>query len=39
MIQEMLEANIIQPSQSYFYSLMVMVTKHDDSWYMCPYYR
>jgi hypothetical protein len=29
MIQEMLEANIIQPSQNDLYSLVVMVTKKD----------
>jgi hypothetical protein len=39
MIQEMLDARIIQPSQSSFSSLVVMVTKKDDSWHMCPYYR
>jgi hypothetical protein len=39
MIQEMLEVNIIQPSQSSFSSPVVMVTKKDGSWRMCPYYR
>jgi len=36
MIQEMLEAGIIQPSQSSFSSSIVMVTKKDGSWCMCP---
>jgi hypothetical protein len=35
----MLEVDIIQPSQSYFSSPVVMVTKKDDSWNMCPNYR
>jgi hypothetical protein len=39
MIQEMLEASIIQHSQSYFSSPMVLVTKNDGPWHMCPYYR
>jgi hypothetical protein len=39
MIQEMLEDGIIQPSQIYFSSLVVMVTKNDGSWHMFPYYR
>ena len=39
MIHEMLEVDIIQPSQSYFSSPVVMVTKKDGSWHMCPYYR
>jgi hypothetical protein len=39
MIQEMLEADIVQPNQSYFSSPMVMVMKKDGSRCMCPYYR
>ena len=39
MIQEMLEADIIQPSQSSFSSPIVMVMKKDDSWHMCPNFR
>jgi hypothetical protein len=39
MIQEMLEASIIQTSQSFFSSPMVIITKKDGSWYMCPNYR
>jgi hypothetical protein len=34
----MLEAGIIQHSQSYFSSLMVLVTKKYGSWHMCPHY-
>jgi DNA-binding NtrC family response regulator len=39
MIQEMLDVIIIQPSQSSFSSLVVMVTKKDISLRMCPYYK
>jgi hypothetical protein len=39
MIQEMLETGIIQPSQNYFSSPMVMVTKRDGSWRMCLNHR
>jgi hypothetical protein len=39
MIQEMLEADIIQPSQSSFSSPVVMITKKDGSWCMCPNYK
>jgi hypothetical protein len=35
----MLEACIIQPRQSCFSSLIVMVTKKDGSWPMCQDYR
>jgi hypothetical protein len=35
----MLEANIIQPSRSSFSLLVVMATKKDGSWRMCPDYR
>jgi hypothetical protein len=39
MIREMLEADIIQPSQSSFSSPMVMVTKKYGPWCMCLDYR
>ena len=39
MIQEMLEVDIIQPRQSDFSPLVVMVFKKDSSWHMCRYYR
>ena len=39
MIVEMLEVNIIQPSQRYFASPVVLVYKKDGSWRMCLDYR
>jgi hypothetical protein len=36
MIEEMLEADIIRPSQSSYSVLVVMVFKKDSSWHMCP---
>ena len=39
MIAELLEAGIIQPSQSSFSPPVVLVHMKDGSWHMCPDYR
>jgi hypothetical protein len=39
MIEEMLEASIIRPSQSSYSAPVVMVFTKDGSWRMCPDYR
>ena len=39
MIAEMLEAGIIQPSESSFFAPVVLVHKKDGSWHMCLEYR
>ena len=39
MVEEMLEAGIIRPSQSSYSTPMVMVHKADGSWHMYPNYR
>jgi hypothetical protein len=39
MVEEMLKADIIRPSQSSYSTPMVMVFKKDGSWRMCPDYR
>jgi hypothetical protein len=39
MVEEMLEASIIRPSQISYYAPVVMVFKKDSSWRMYPDYR
>jgi hypothetical protein len=39
MVEEMLKAGIIRPSQSSYSTPVVMVFKKDGSWCMCLYYR
>lgn len=39
LVVEMLEACIIQPSQSAYSAPVVMVLRKDHVWLMCPYYR
>ena len=39
MVDEMLEASIVRPSQSSYSTPMVMVPNPDGSWCMCPNYR
>jgi hypothetical protein len=39
MVEEMLEVDIIRPSQSSYSALVVMVFKKYGSWHMCPHYK
>jgi hypothetical protein len=39
MVEEMLGAEIIRPSQSSYFAPVLMVLKKEGSWHMCPYYK
>jgi len=39
MVAKMLEASIIQPTQSSFSNPVVLVHKKDGSWHICPDYK
>ena len=39
MVEEMLEAGILRPSQSSYFAQVVMVHKKEGPWHMCPDYR
>jgi hypothetical protein len=39
MVEEMLEVDIIRPSQISYFELVVMVFKKDGSWHMCLDYK
>ena len=39
MVEEILEAGIIRPSQISYFELVVMVHKKEGSWHMCLDYR
>ena len=39
MVEEMLEAGIIRPSQSSYFALVVMVHKKEGSWRLCQEYK
>ena len=39
MVEEILEASIIRPSQSSYSAPVVMVFKKNGSWCICPNYR
>ena len=39
MVAKILEAGIVQPSQSSFYASVVMVLMKEGAWHMCPDYR
>ena len=38
-VEELLEASIIRPSQSSYFALVAMVQKKDESWCMCLIYK